>query len=315
MFKCARCNSEGLDGVLCSGCKLKFDFPCSGITKAGYNKLGGDRQLQWKCASCKTGFIPTPPGSVPASSSPTPVSMDLLLAEIQGIKMDLAPLRSMSDDIKSLKSDVSDLKNSLEMAHSLINDFTQKIHKLESRLDTLEKTNLETATIHNKIDHLEQKLNEKEQWSRRNNIEIKGVPLFKSENLIDTIVNLSKKINYPITPNQINFVARVPSRINNNSKPIAASFHNYHLKEEFMLAARRLKSLSSKDLGYSDDKRIFVNDHLTVSNKMLLTKVKALAKEKHFLYVWVKHSKILVRKNNTSPITAIYSERDLINIQ
>ncbi|XP_077283179.1 uncharacterized protein LOC143909153 [Arctopsyche grandis] len=244
MFKCARCNSEGLDGVLCSGCKLKFDFPCSGITKAGYNKLGGDRQLQWKCASCKTGLIPTPPGSVTASSSPTP--------------------------------------NSLEMAHSLINDFTQKIHKLESRLDTLEKTNLETATIHNKIDHLEQKLNEKEQWSRRNNIEIKGVPLFKSENLIDTIVNLSKKINYPITPNQINFVARVPSRINNNSKPIVASFHNYHLKEEFMLAARRLKSLSSKDLGYSDDKRIFVNDHLTVSNKMLLTKVKALAKEKHF---------------------------------
>ncbi|XP_077300863.1 uncharacterized protein LOC143921430 [Arctopsyche grandis] len=52
----------------------------------------------------KTGLIPAPYGSVPGPSSPNPVSMDLLLAEIKGVKMDLALLRSMSDDIKPLKS-------------------------------------------------------------------------------------------------------------------------------------------------------------------------------------------------------------------
>ncbi|CAH2093511.1 unnamed protein product [Euphydryas editha] len=41
---------------------------------------------------------------------------------------------------------------------------------------------------------------------------------------------------------------------------------------------------------------------------------KTLAKERNFKYIWVKHSKIMGRKSDTSPIFFIRNEKDLLKI-
>ncbi|KAL4720828.1 hypothetical protein ACJJTC_014996 [Scirpophaga incertulas] len=83
--------------------------------------------------------------------------------------------------------------------------------------------------------------------------------------------------------------------------------------------SRNFKNVTTShaaDIGYGGDPagKIFVNDHLTAENKRLLTSVKGLAKEKSFSYVWVKHSKIHVRKNDTSPVFIISTPSDLNRI-
>ncbi|KAG7301492.1 hypothetical protein JYU34_014458 [Plutella xylostella] len=69
MVTCGRCNSEVSDSALCSVCRRHFDFPCAGITEAGFRKLG-DRKATWRCSDCKSGASPGAPRATAASSVP-----------------------------------------------------------------------------------------------------------------------------------------------------------------------------------------------------------------------------------------------------
>lgn len=54
--------------------------------------------------------------------------------------------------------------------------------------------------------------------------------------------------------------------------------------------------------------------HLTTPNKILLSNAKKAAKKKGFRYVWVKHAKTFVRRDNVSPISTIKTERDVLKV-
>ncbi|KPJ03614.1 Putative mitochondrial inner membrane protein [Papilio xuthus] len=71
----------------------------------------------------------------------------------------------------------------------------------------------------------------------------------------------------------------------NRIKSIVVSVLNRYQKDDFVAAARKL-TITAADLGLQGGTRIFINDHLTVDNKILLNKAKALAKEKNFAFTW-----------------------------
>ncbi|KAL0849946.1 hypothetical protein ABMA28_011869 [Loxostege sticticalis] len=102
-------------------------------------------------------------------------------------------------------------------------------------------------------------------------------------------------------------------RINDleKNKNIIVNFNNRYLKENFVACARAHKSISAIELGFGSESKIFVNDHLTIENKILLNKAKKEAKDRGYSFVWVKNCKILLRKNPTSPIKVIKSDLDL----
>lgn len=77
-----------------------------------------------------------------------------------------------------------------------------------------------------------------------------------------------------------------------------------------------IKKLSASDFGFPDTtSKIFINDHLTRHNKLLLSRAKKLASDNNYNYTWVQNCRILVRKNNTSPILRINTESDLSKIK
>ncbi|KAL4720002.1 hypothetical protein ACJJTC_002382 [Scirpophaga incertulas] len=157
-------------------------------------------------------------------------------------------------------------------------------------------------------------LDKTEQWARLNNVEIKGVPSKKNENLFSILERMTKATDFAFSKLQVNYIARVPTH-NSKNKHIVVSFINRYVKEEFVSAARSKKYITLADLDLGDSStRVFVNDHLTAENKKLLNTVKSVAKEKNFAYVWVKYSKIHVRKNDTSPVMVIAKESDLNRI-
>ena len=56
---------------------------------------------------------------------------------------------------------------------------------------------------------------------------------------------------------------------------------------------------------------VTVSDHLTSFYKNLLYNTKTAAREKGYKYVWTKDCKILVRKDEYSPVSRIYDFCDL----
>ncbi|KAI5651393.1 hypothetical protein NE865_00637 [Phthorimaea operculella] len=224
-------------------------------------------------------------------------------------------LGSLPDDMKALKDQYSSLQELVKLANASIAEFSGKLKVLEGRMSQLENAKKDQViAIQTRLDAIEDGLNEKEQWSRMSNVEIKGVPQSKNENLFDVVAALGKKIQYPIQKTQLSFVTRIPTRDSKQTKPIIVCFNNRYVKEDFIAAARismKESPMTASALGFSGSDRIFVNDHLTARNKTLLTKAKKLKEEKGFQYLWVKHCKIFLRKSDTSPIILIKSEKDL----
>lgn len=307
MVTCAVCNDQFNDGVQCTSCKKHLDFSCAGISEIGWRKLGADRRAQWKCPACRAPS--------PALLSPQPAaSLDIVLMELREMKQQLHDLPTLIHDIRSIKDELSELKKSYDFSSGRLDDFDSRIGTLETNASELGKLQDKVSSLQAEVASTKLELNSHDQRSRLNNVEIKGVPFKKDENLFLVLESISRKIMYSCDKTKINYISRVPMQ-NSNDKLVVVSFLNRYVKEDFVAAARAVKDLSTTDLGFQGaPQRIYVNDHLSVESKKLLNKTKYTAKEKGYEFVWVKHGKIHVRKNINCKPFIVRKEADLNKI-
>ncbi|KAL4707118.1 hypothetical protein ACJJTC_011444 [Scirpophaga incertulas] len=293
-MKCASCLTEARDMAQCSICMKCFDFNCAGITESGFRKLG-DRKITWKCPNCKSGssLRPTTTGSPSIQVLQNPDS-EMIMTEIRKLSQQITALSTLAQDIKSIKEDIQQLKNSVEYAHR------RSVNMNHRR-----------SVMNQRIADLEDFIKQKDQADRLNNAEVKGIPFKESENLFDVVSKLGAAIGCNVAKTEINYVVRVPTRIDPKKKNIIISFNNRYHKENFVACSRSHKNLSIADIGFDSDSKIFINDHLTLENKKLLNKAKQIARDHGYSYIWVKNCKIFLRKDQTSPIKYVKSELDL----
>ncbi|KAG7295051.1 hypothetical protein JYU34_010315 [Plutella xylostella] len=309
MVSCGKCSEDVTFGALCSKCMMDYHYQCSGVTEKSYSKLSERNKATWVCITCKNDAAG--PSAAPAAStaraSAKGLSLENVMEEFHKLNAKLSPLVSLVDDIRGIKADVKELKKASS-------DTSTQFKKIDDRLTNVEKRQESIDGLKEQLSRLQRNVDDKEQWLRSNNAEIKGVPQKHGENLFEIISAIGIKIGYTVVKSSINYVARVPSRDAERSKPIIVAFSNRYVKEDFVAAARAANHLTAADINLQGSNKIFVNDHLTVQNKQLLSKAKVAAKEFGFEHVWVKHSKILVRKNSTSNVIKIRNEQDLHKI-
>lgn len=184
---------------------------------------------------------------------------------------------------------------------------SKSVEQLESKIDML--------VNENKLLQLE--LNANNQRDRLLNLEIVGVPEFKNENLSDIVIAIAKHSGVTITPGDILEVNRVSPKIKLQGRPknIVAKFTSRLVKDNIFSSSRKNR-ITTKDLGiHGNMKPVYINEHLTRSNKILMKTCRETAKQKQYQYVWTKHGRIYVRKNDTSPAIHITQECDLLKIR
>ncbi|KOB52145.1 Zinc finger DNA binding protein [Operophtera brumata] len=307
MFNCHACNTGASDGVTCSSCGGVYCFLCANINEKNYRKLGAARQATLLCASCK-------------SSQPRALSSDASPANSSQQAQPCATLDLVLQELREMREGIRGIDARLEQLPILmqeVRDITIRTVDVEKRVSALEDKCSGADNypqLQEKLSQLTSVIAAKEQRERVNNIEIRGVPLKKAENLFQLVAKIGDAIGHPVLPSQINFVTR--SRSTADIKPVIVGFLCRYTKENFVASARTRKNLTAEDLGFSGVlTRVYVNDHLTRENKQLLTKTKKVALDHNHKYTWVQNCKILVRKNYTSPIIHILSEVDLAKIK
>ncbi|XP_049884917.1 uncharacterized protein LOC126379942 [Pectinophora gossypiella] len=326
MPTCSTCNQAFNDGVTCGECSKNFGFCCAPITEGNYRKLGPDRRSQWRCGQCKISAVSNYGVSTPAprparasgsdnavKSNPTASSdsdavkdsLSAILLEIRDIKRQLVDLPSLVQEVKNIKVQIGELQSSCEFSHEGLIEQDKKITDLEIKVSEIQALKTALDMTSEELAVIKSDLADRDQRSRLNNIEVKGIPVKNSENLFGILEAICVTIGYDIPKTQINYIARVPVQ-NSNDKSIIINLNNRYIKEDFVAAARRHKSLSTSAIaGVGGNHPVYINDHLTPVNKRLLTKAKTICKDKGYEYVWVKHCKIHARKNDTSKIIVI----------
>lgn len=157
---------------------------------------------------------------------------------------------------------------------------------------------------------LETRLAELEQYSRQNNIEIKGVPTTKGEDCTAILKRMGDAIGCTVTPADIDTVHRVPTKSAVNN--IIARFCSRDKKNDFIRKARKAR-LRTGSIGFSEssDQAIYTNDHLTAENKKLFARALALKKEHQWKFLWTENCRILARKSEDTRVFRINTASDL----
>lgn len=293
MIKCPSCNAHHAEGVRCSKCLASYCF-CANITEKIYQKLGKARQASLFSAGCKSAN-----NKQAASDQIGPAAAATLDQVLQELRNGIAEINVRLEQLPSLVQEVKDIR-----------------HNLRSFEDTMSSLKTDVKEMKTRVEKVEVEVKLREQRERANNVEIKGVPLKRNENLFEIVSRLGDVLGQPVSAADINFVTR--ARSTTTVKPMIVGFLGRYKKENFVAAATSHKSTKASDIGLTGagaESKVYVKYHLTPSNKKLLSSTNSLALEKGFKYTWVQNSRILTRKNDTSPIVVIRSEDGLSKIK
>ncbi|KAG7301073.1 hypothetical protein JYU34_015459 [Plutella xylostella] len=357
--QCKKCQESVGSGASCSSCGSTFHFSCGGITERGFSRLGRNK-ANWSCVACREAINTTQDSCLGESSSALPpadgttevvpvddftprktvplapgtpssfcgkiekgkISHEALLHQVleklTGMENQLASFHGINDEIKGLKNHFVKLESTLNENMECL---SQKITSLESQVKRLLKIKDEFDDLRKLVNGVILDTDKKDQWARRSNIEIIGIPEKKGEDLMAIVRTLAQKCDFNLKPEvDIDFVTRVAARgnidgedsLNRRPKPILIKMQARYRKDDFLALLRKVKNLKASELGYSGcDSTIYANDHLTAKNKQLLRRTKTLAKERGYAICWVRNCVIMVRRSPDSPVIHINSDDDL----
>lgn len=195
-------------------------------------------------------------------------------------------------------------------------DIKKKMESIVSENSALKKENAELGkkcdAMTKRLKENEQRLVQCDQYSRRCNIEIKGIPKTESENVTELVFKLGELIGEQIAIADIEACHRVPTRDVAKNNLIVQFQHRQ--KRDAVLDKAKKKRMTCREFGFPEQSPVYVNEHLCPYMKTLLGMTLTKKREHQWRYVWVRNSKIFARKVDGAPVVVITHEDELEKI-
>lgn len=221
-------------------------------------------------------------------------------------------LREIRADLKEL----TEIKNGMTFINEEHEAMKQSLASIKNESSRLKKENAELngkcGELVRALRETENRLVNCEQYSRNNNLEVKGIPNGTAQNINQLISTLCEVIGEPITKADVEACHRVPTADREKSNVIVR-FQNRN-KRDCVLEKAKKKRISCRDLGLSTEAPVYVNEHLCPYLKRLLGMTVSKKREHHWLYAWVRNGKIFAKKAENTPVIKILQEDDLNQI-
>lgn len=227
-------------------------------------------------------------------------------------------ITELRDDFKRVEGS---LGTSLNACHEEIAETKELINKqmeeLASWIKATEELKAENASLRKQVLSLETRLDEAEQYSRRNTLEIHGIPMEKNENVVNLVKTVGRALDYAVEENMIDACHRLRVRDGSGKAPGIVVKLVRRLDAEGLLQKRRVKrNLSTHDLGMTSRPAevVYVNESLAPNRRRLLNAARQAKKDKGYTYLWIRGGKILMRKNPGDSVRVVSTMEDIISL-
>lgn len=291
---------EDDDYALCSIKQCKLHFECAGIAENTWSRMGQKRRDEWKCKLCQGKAF-----SVPINNDTISKLHEDFLAKMQETIKEQFEIYSskVNDQIAELKESVKFCCSKIDEYENNLSCYKKEVNSLKNNHEYLYDENQELK--HN-FAALKLQYETLEQYNRKHNIEIDGIPLQNDETMPDIVGTLSNIIGEPVNYQvDIQAAHRVPTKRKSGIKPIVVQFSNRQKRDAFLLKAKKIKIKSTAFVNNVPETFVYVNEHLTPFNRELLFKSKQL-KLNGYKYVWPKDGKILAKKTDSDRDRAVH---------
>lgn len=323
--------------LLCSVCKNVYHLgqACAGVNEASYASMGSAKRDKWRCKTCRTQESRSGPHSGACSSqNSSDESQSAVSAQLQsfGLKLDsLLAMKRSVDTLLSLPAKVDELltlKPTVERLEAHIQELDSKVDGLSAnynsvlesaaengnKICTLERQHAELQeTVSGQaetIQSLREEINNGEQYSRRANLEIHGLPPASDEDLRKAVNDLAVQLGISdFATSDILAVHRLPAKP--GFTPIVLiKFKSTETKDRWLGARGKLRTLVAAAVV----PQLYINENLTKLNRQLFWLAKEKAKENQYKFAWVKRGKVFVKKDESSSLLRVDRVADLDKI-
>lgn len=214
----------------------------------------------------------------------------------------------------------------------LVKQMNDNYTALQAKLDLLEARNAsleaENGILTKKLQTCEINLNNLEQYSRRECVEISGIPEVKEENTDDIVIKVGSLIGLDIDKHDISISHRLPkssysaavregprasSNASSRAPNIIVKFVRREMRDRFYKGRKLLRDKSTRDLDlarYSENK-IYISENLTQANKDIFKESLQVKKDLKYKFIWTFYGRTYLRKDPGSPVVAILRLSDL----
>lgn len=304
---CAKCNKSGKRDLLlkCADCDSLFHTECCSVgSEESLRKLTARQKGAWKCDNCKTE---TASGRSARSDTSEVSEHATVVGMFQALN------KEIKDGRKETRTRFDGLEKSMEGVASSIAEFQNRISNLEDenrqlmdRCGTLEGS---LGQAMRNFAALRRDLQDTQQYMRRDNIEVKGIPQTNQEDVYKILECIAGILQIRFDRGDISVAHRVPGK---DGPPIIAKFISRQTRGLWLSAAKGKRLVASQVHQRFGNNPVFINGHLTGYNKHLLGVAKQMVKDRKLVAAWcLDDGRILVRKTEGGKSTRIWSEEEL----
>ncbi|XP_077867097.1 uncharacterized protein LOC144356058 [Saccoglossus kowalevskii] len=216
----------------------------------------------------------------------------------------------MYDKVVSIDKKINDLQDTVNFVSSFFDEYKQRMSDLGRENAHLNDrlTNTESC-----LKNAQSEIEDFQQYMRRNNIEISGIPELPDEDTDEIAKKIASAVGVAIQPGDIDISHRPFKKPTATMAPsIVVSFTRRSVRNKIYSAKKKLKSKTPTDIGIGNATNpIYINEHLSPTKKQLFHKANKRRKELYWKFILTFNGNIFIRKEDRTPGIVINTESDL----
>lgn len=238
-------------------------------------------------------------------SSEEPPTLTLIYKALMELKKEMTMIRQ---DNEERKKEYEEMKKSMDFQSKEIIDLRKDNENLKTKCKTQEEA---IKTLNFNVSTMEARLDEMNQYQRKYNLEIHGVPEKTGEDLESVVEEVAKvlEVEEDVDRNDIDIVHRLPSKL--IPRPIIVKFRNYDAKKTLYESRWKLRRYQGKNPNLNEAKKVFINENLTKQRRILFAEVRGRARVNEWYSTWTVDGKIFVKTSKEEKARKINQQADL----
>lgn len=210
----------------------------------------------------------------------------------------IAGIRSQNEKITSDIQDMKDLKEEINKLRQAVDFLSDKYDKQLEEISELKKEN---ACLKNLNKLQESRIDDIDQYNRRQNILFDAVKETSAENTNEMVINQCKKLGVQLNPGDIQVSHRLGKKVDGKPRPIIARFTSVGTARSIIQLVKNQFRKANNDSNTKQKKRpeqtVMAREHLTDARAKLLQECLRLKREKKLSNCWIYNYEVYVKRS------------------
>ena len=241
----------------------------------------------------------------------------------------MTKIKKVEEDLEEIKASLNSLTQTVDSLTQTVDRVVQQQAVLMTLVDQFKELNNVIKEKDKKIDMLERRIDDLEQYSRLEDLIITGLatkhrsyaratatgggaaepggdesPAEELQTLEEQVVKFFKSSDMPLESKNIAACHTLPIKNRNSVPAIIVRFVNRKHKSELLRQAKKLKG--------SD---VYLNEHLTKRNAEIAKQARTMKKAKKIQATWTRNCKVMIKLNGEPEEAKVIMIKDLKELE